>query len=256
MDDTGVGTLEAAIADAGTLLVQLEKYRRGVGPEGAALSRAVVALGDRARRGHRQDRLDAAVTGEFVADAERLIAELHELLAGIRGGTDYRAARAAHAAADHTALLRLLPAIFSGLDVVPAPPVLFHPVPWLRRGRPRPPAELADAVQRMHAEGVPGEGDDRAPGVDVDLPAVTLTLELPAGEPLALQISGATLDRPVLRHADTGDHLVHVTRLQTPFSVVLRSSLDDDGDAAEDYPAFRLELARVLADRGLRVEDA
>src|SRR5262245_39500769 len=126
MDDTSVGTLEAAIADAGTLLVRLEKYRRGVGPEGDALSRAVTALGDRARRSHRDDRLDAAVTGEFVADAERLVAELRELLATIQRGPDYRAARTAHAAGDQAALQRLLPAIFSELEVVAAPAMLFH----------------------------------------------------------------------------------------------------------------------------------
>ena len=258
MDDTGVGTLEAVIADAGTLLVRLEKYRRGVGPEGAALSRAVVALGDRARRGHRDDRLDAVVTGEFVADAERLVAELRELLATIQRGPDYRGARNAHTAGDHAALRRLLPAIFSGLDIVSAPPALFHVVPWLRRARPRPAAELADNLQRMHTDGLSAEGDDLAPGVDVDLPAVTFATELPAAEPVALRVDGTTLDAPVFRHADTGDHLVHVPQLQTPFIVVLRTTLDDEGggDAAEDYPRYRADLTRALADRGLRVEDA
>jgi len=258
MDDTGVGSLEAAIADAGTLLVRLEKYRRGVGPEGVALSRAVVALGDRARRGHREDRLDAAVTSEFVADAERLVAELRELLAAIQRGPDYRAARAAHVAADHTALERLLPAIFSGLDVVAAPPALFHVVPWLRRARPRPAAELADAIQRMQGAGIPAEGDDLAPGVDVDLPAVVLSAELPPAEPIALRIAGAALDHSLLRHADTGDYLVHVANVQTPFTIALRTTLDDEtaGDAGEDYPRYRAELAAALADRGLMVDDA
>jgi hypothetical protein len=258
MDDTGVGSLEAVIADAGTLLVRLEKYRRGVGPEGAALARAVVALGDRARRWHREDRLDAAVTGEFVGDAERLVAELRELLASIQRGPDYRAARTAHAAGDHGALQRLLPAIFSGLDVVSAPAELLYTVPWLRRARPRPAAQLADAVQRMHSEGLPAEGDDLAPGVDVDLPAVTFATELPPAEPVALRIDGTTLAPPIFRHADTGDHLVHVPHLRTSFTVVLRTTLDEDGggDAAEDYPRYRAELATALADRGLRVEDA
>ena len=64
--------LESAIADTGALLVQVQKYRRGTEPEGAALARDAMALGDAARRLHRRDALETAAVTALMAEAHAL----------------------------------------------------------------------------------------------------------------------------------------------------------------------------------------
>ena len=121
MDEGLVTELESAIADSGALVVRAQKYRRGAGPEGAALLGAALALGDEARRLHRRDALDAAAAAPLLAEARALAERLQALLAEVRAGVDYRAAVVAHRAGDRATLVRLLPAIFAGLEPAPAP---------------------------------------------------------------------------------------------------------------------------------------
>ena len=146
MDEGLVTELESAIADSGALVVRAQKYRRGAGPEGAALLGAALALGDEARRLHRRDALDAAGTARLLAEARALAERLRALLDEVRAGPDYRAAVAAHRAGDRAALARLLPAIFAGLEPAPAPGDFFAALAWLRRGRPRPAEEVVGEV--------------------------------------------------------------------------------------------------------------
>src|SRR5437870_2399153 len=100
MDEALVGELEAAVADTGALLVRAQKYRRGAGPEGSALAREALALGDAARRLHRRDALDAAAATRLLDEAHALAARLRALIAAVREAPEYRAAVAAHAAGD------------------------------------------------------------------------------------------------------------------------------------------------------------
>jgi len=83
VDEGLVTELESAIADSGALVVRAQKYRRGAGPEGAALLGAALALGDEARRLHRRDALDAAAAAHLLAGARALAERLQALLAEV-----------------------------------------------------------------------------------------------------------------------------------------------------------------------------
>src|SRR2546428_13399258 len=98
MDEGLVTQLESAIADTGALVLRAQKYRRGAGPEGAALLGAALALGDEARRLHRRDALDAAGTARLLAEARALAERLRAPLDEGRAGPAYPAALAAHRA--------------------------------------------------------------------------------------------------------------------------------------------------------------
>src|SRR5262245_55952643 len=100
MDEALVGALEAAVADVGALVVRVERYRRGVGPEGAALRAEALALGDEARRRHRAATLDDAHATRLLEHARRLADRLRALAAGVVASGDYRAARTAYASGD------------------------------------------------------------------------------------------------------------------------------------------------------------
>src|SRR5439155_1551428 len=110
VDEGLVTELESAIADTGALVVCAQKYRRGTGPEGAALLGAALALGDEARRLHRRDALDAAGAARLLAEARALAERPRALLAEVRAGADYRAAVAGHRAGGRARLARLRPA--------------------------------------------------------------------------------------------------------------------------------------------------
>jgi len=252
------GRLEAAVADMGALLVQVDKYRRGAGPEATALRRAVLALGDAARRLHRRDRLDAGAAASLLAEAEQLLERLRDQLAAIRAAPEYRAALAAKTQSDPRALAGALVTIFAGLELVPRPPDLYHAVAWLRRGRPRAAADVAAEVDRARSEGLAADDDDLARGVDPALPAVALTAEPPPDEPIVLRFPSATLPAPVCRLADTGDYLIHVERLRGPFTILLRATLDPDTaeETPVDYPSYRAELRAALSLLGISVETA
>jgi hypothetical protein len=261
VDDALVTELETAIADTGALLVRAQKYRRGAGPEGAALLREALALGDAARRLHRQEALDAAAARRLLAEAHALAARVRTLLAAIREAPAYRTAVAAHAAGDQARLAGALPAIFAGLEAVARPPDLFSPLAWLRRGRPRAVADIVAEVTQACAEGLAAEGDDLSPGADAELPAVTLAGERPADEPLALRLPAATLKAPVYRLADTGEYLVYIPRLRAPLAVLLSTELRIDEQlrvesAPSDYERYRADLRAALVAAGITVEDA
>jgi hypothetical protein len=260
VDEPFVTELETAIADTGALLVRAQKYRRGAGPEGAALLREALALGDAARRLHRQEALDAAAARRLLAGAHALAERVRTLLAAIREAPVYRAAAAAHAAGDQVRLAQALPAIFAGLEAAVSPPALFHPVAWLRRGRPREVADIVAEVTQASVTGLVAEGDDLSPGADAELPAVTLAGERPADEPVALRLPAATLPAPVYRLADTGEYLVYVPRLRAPLAALLSPELRIDEQlrvesAPADYERYRADLRAALAAAGVTVED-
>src|SRR5207245_6662238 len=123
-------------------------------------------------------------------------------------------------------LVRLLPAIFAGLEPALAPGDLFAALPWLRRGRPRPAEEVVGEVLAARAEGLAGEGDDLSPGADPELPAVTLRDDAPPAEPLVLRLPAAALPSPVLRLVESGEYLVPAARLPAPFALRLPARLD------------------------------
>jgi hypothetical protein len=259
VDEALVGELEAAIADTGALLVRAQKYRRGAAAEGGALVRRALALGDAARRLHRQDALDEAAARGLLAEAGALAERLRTLIAAVRAALAYREAVAAHAAGDHATLARLLPGIFAGLEAAPAPIDLFTPVASLRRGRLRPVAELVAEVLEARTHGLVAEGDDLSPGADAELPAVTLRPDPPAGEPALLRVPAAALPPPVLRLTESGDHLVHVPRLRVAGSVRLAVRLEPEEQprieiGAAEYARHRDALARALASAGIPVE--
>src|SRR5262249_17444912 len=143
--------------------------------------------------------------------------------------------------------------LFAGLEPVPAPPTLFHAVPWRRRGRPRAASMLAADVVGVLTEGLAAEGDDLSPGVDPGLPAVVLQEEPPAAEPAVLRLAGATLPLPVYHLEDTGEYLVYTGRLYAPATVMVAPALDAEGleDAPVDYPHYRDELCAALKAAGI-----
>ena len=259
MDEGLVTELESAIADTGALVVCAQKYRRGTGPEGAALLGAALALGDEARRLHRRDALDAAGAARLLAEARALAERLRALLAEVRAGADYRAAVAAHRAGDRAALARLLPAIFARLEPASAPGDLFATLAWLRRGRLRLAEDVVAEVLAARTEGLAGDGDDLSPGADPELPAVTLRSDALPTEPLVLRLPAAALPAPVLRLVESGDYLVHAARLPAPVALRLAARLETDEDlrvelAPADYARWRDAVARALAAAGVPVE--
>jgi hypothetical protein len=261
VDEALVSELESAIADTGALLVRARKYQRGAGPEGDGLAHEALALGDTARRLHRQAALDDAAAGRLLREARNLADRLRALVAEIHGAADYRAAVAAHAAGDHEALARLLPAIFAGLEPATVEVGdLFAPVAWLRRGRLRPAGDVAREVIEARTAGLPAEGDDLSPGADAALPAVVLS-DVPPDEPVVLRLGAGTVGGPVHRLSDSGDHLVHVPRLLAAPVVRLARRLQLDEQprveiAPGDWADFRDALAAALDAAGVPVEDA
>jgi hypothetical protein len=253
MGEEAANALETALADAGGLLVELEKFRASGGRDLAALRSEALALGDRARRLHGQHLLDGEAAASLLRDGDALIERLRTTLGELRDSPAYRAAAAAHGDGDHAALATLLPDLFQGLDLVPSPPPLFHPVPWLRRNRPRPAVEIAAEIARLRRDGIEAEGDALAWGVDPALPAVALLAERPSGDPVTLRFSPEALPPAVFRLADGGSHLVHVAVLSAPFDVLVPDSLDPEelGEISLDHARYRDELLDALQRAGV-----
>jgi len=258
--DEAAHDLEAAIADTGALLVRVQKYRRGAGPEGAVLAREALALGDAARRLHHRDALDQAGAAELLGRVRALTERLRALAAAARAAPEYLEAVAAERAGDRAALERTLPAIFAGL-VPAAPHDLFAPLAWLRRGRFRPVAEVVAEIERLRDEGLGADGDDLSPGSDPELPAVGLLPAPPPDEPIVLRFPLATLGAPVHRLVETDDHLVHVARLRAPFLVRIVAAFESPEQLrvepdADAWARWRTALADALGACGVAVETA
>jgi hypothetical protein len=252
-----VSELEAAIADTGALLVRAQKYRRGVGAEGTALAREALALGDRARRLHRHGTLDRESATGLLAEAGTLLERARAFVGSIRAAPEYQAAVQAHAAGDQATLARLLPELFAGLESAPSPSSLFRPAAWLWRGRLRAVAEVTADVLRAATEGLEAEGDDLSPGADTALPAVVLSADPPAEEPVVLRIDPpATL--PLYHLVESNEYLVYTPRLRVTPVVLLAPALPTDEQlrvdlTPEDYEAYRRELVAAFAAAGVPV---
>lgn len=257
MVDAPAGALEAALADAGLLLVELDKFRAAGDEPASGLRRETLALGDRARRLHRAATLDDAAGAALLVEARALGERLQDALRDIRAAPAFRAAVAAHRAGDHAALARLLPNLFAGLEHLVESPPLFHPITWLRRNRPRPPADVVADVSRMRDQGVPGHGDAETPGTDPELPALALLTE-PSADPILLRFAPEVLPPAVFRHRETREHLVHVPLLRARFEVVVPATLDPDevGEIPLDHARYRRELLDALGQAALPVRTA
>lgn len=253
MEDPEGATLEAAFADAGLLLVELEKFRAAHHEPADRLRAEALALGARARRQHRAGALGDTAAAVLGAETRALLERLRGTLRAIRQGRDFRAAVAAHRDGDHGALAALLPALFAGLRHVPSPPPLFHGVTWLRRNRPRPAPDVVADVVRARDQGLPADGDAETPGTDPELPAVALATDPPAADPLLLRFAPGTLPGAVFRLEETGVHLVHVPCLRSEFEVIVPETLDPEelGEISLDHPRYRAALLDALAQAGL-----
>ena len=116
-------TLEAAIADCGLLLVELEKLAGHREDALTALRAEAMAIGQEARRQHRARGLDdAAIAASLVDRAHAVVVRARDAVTALRQAPAYRAAVAAHRTGDHAALARLLPAVLDGLEWVAEPP--------------------------------------------------------------------------------------------------------------------------------------
>ncbi len=247
-------SLEQALADCGLALVELEKFRaaqRGAVP---ALRARALTIGHHARRLHRDRRLDdRTVAANLVDDALTVRTRLREAAHRLRATPTYRAAVEAHRAGRHGDLAALLPALFEGLEFVPAPPPLFHPIPWLRRNRPRPPADIAADLVHLRQHGVEADSDALAPGLDPDLPAVPLTMEPGGGNPVLIRFQPGRLPPAVFRLRPAARFLVHVAHLTAPFTVIAPKTLDPEelGEVSIDHPRYRERLLEAFAARGI-----
>ena len=255
MDDDVVSALEAAIADLGTLLVQLDKFRAGAAADARDLRTACHAIGDRARRAHKHGGLDGALARELHADAGAARVALERWLGAVRASPVHRAAVAALGAGDDVALRAALPELFAGVEGVAPPPALFHPVGWQRRGRPLPPGDVAAELVHLLAEGLPGDDDLAAPGVDPGLPGVVMSATPPLGAPVYVVLRDAARPAWALRLVATGDFVVPGMVLRVPFAVGLASPDDEDLDEwTLDPAAYRDALAAAITARGLSLD--
>jgi len=252
MADAAETTLEAAIADIGLRLLELEKFAPGTREAAGGLRTEALALGGRARRLHRAGTLGDATASGLEREAQGLLERLRDALQAIRSASPFRAAVDAHRAGDHARLASVLPLVFDDLEWVPHPPALFHAITWVRRNRPRPPAEVVADIARLREHGLPAEGDVETAGVDPELPAVALATQAPADDPVFLRFATRSLPPAVFRLGATGAHLVHVPRLTTPFDVIVPATLEDPGEITFDHPHYRDLLLHELARVGLQ----
>mgnify|MGYP000349245303 CR=1 FL=1 len=246
MDDAA-SQLEVAMADLGRLLLRLQKYRGTTTVHAACLADALL-LGDRARAGHRRQTLGSAAAGALLAEAHRLRERLAAAIARVHDSSLYRTAVRAHAQADFGTLRCVLPELFAELEPIADPRPCFTSVPWLRRGRPRAPADIVASIVRLAAEGLPAEGSPEAPGTDPELPAVPLAVAPPAEEPLVLTFAPQDVPPALFQLAASGSLLVHVARLHAPFQLHVAEEVDVE--AGVDWPSYRASLVASLAAAG------
>ena len=246
-------TLEAAIADCGLLLVELEKLAGHREDSLTTLRAEAMTIGQEARRQHRAGGLDdAAIAASLVDRAHAVVVRARDAVAALRQAPAYRAAVAAHRTGDHAALARLLPTVLEGLEWVAEPPPLYHAMSWMRRNRPLPADEVARHVVQAREAGLPADDDALAPGIDPELPAVPLASEPDGASPVLLRFEPGELPHAVFRLRLSGQMLVHVPVLRAPFDVVLPESLDPDelGEVSLDHPRYRESLVAALGAQG------
>lgn len=245
-------TLESTIADCGVLLVTLDKFRAARGDVIASLRAEALAAGHQARRLNRIGALDEAAAEALLDGVQRLLARVRAAVDSQRSTPAYRTAVEAHAAGDHGALQRLLPAIFADLVAAPPPAALYHPVAWLRRSRPRDVTAVVADIAQTRDVGLEAVADPIAPGLDPELPAVPLAAERPA-DPIALRFDAAALPRSIFRVEPSGEYLAHVPRLRAAFTAVVPDALDEDdlGEISLDHPRYRAALLAALHAAGL-----
>jgi hypothetical protein len=248
MDEDAAVALEQAITDAATLLLRVDKYRRGREADVAGIRRAVADVGARARRAHR-----AATGGEAMAglrdEARSLAVTLEEIVAEVLGSRPYREAVAAYGREDVATLRPLLFGIFTDLSDGPTSGGIFAPIDWSGRRGPRPPEDVVTAVDAVREEGFPASGDSLDPGVDPDLPAVTFGTGWPDGAPVALACRAERLGTPSVL-GPAGEVLVHQPRLRVEFEVVFQLARDRVDEWVEDPARYRSALAPLLEGRG------
>jgi hypothetical protein len=253
MTETRAGDLEATLADVGTLLVRLEKYRLEAHPEAGPLRASAIDLGNEARRLHRRGLLEGDAAASLLARTDQNRRALTRLLDAIQSGSDYQAAVEAHHRGDSAVLAALWPRLFVGVESGPAPNVAYHPVDWQRRGRPRVPAEIAASVKAQLLDGLDAAGDELSPGADPRLPVVSLTLHWPDGAPLALRFAGADLPPPLLHRPDVGEVLLPVRCFRGPAVVELAHASADVDEWAGDLTAFHARVVPALEAAGIVV---
>ena len=254
MNDDAVTALEAAIADLGTQLVQMDKFRAADADEARALRTAALAIGDRARRAHRQGTLDDALAHSLGAEVAATRAALAGWLARVRRSPVHHRAVEALARGDAAGLRASLGELFAAVRIVDAPPVLFHPVAWQRRGRPRAADEIAAEIARLRADGRPSEADEEMAGVDPALPGVLLQVSPPLGAPVYLVLRGTARPDWVVE-LPSGDVVAPGRSLHAAFVVGLADPDDDELDGWTLDPAtYRRELATALRAHALPID--
>jgi len=249
MADTA-GELEAAVTDAGTLLVWAEKYRHPDHAVPASLRRRLLGAGDEARGLARMRRLDGPAAAALLSEVGGIATALRALVTAARAAVAYRQAVAASAADDSATLARLLPGIFADLEIGPRPAAAFWVPVWQRRGRPLPPDDLARTLLALRSDGVPGEHDDLVPGVDPELPGVPLSLSDVCGAPLMLRYEGDVLPEPSLQ-LGAEQILVPGATMRLPFGVVLTAPEDSVDEWVPDPEAYHHALAAACERAGL-----
>src|SRR5512143_2142409 len=124
----------------------MDKFRAADTDEARRLRAAALAVGDRARRAHRHGALDAALARALHGEVAATHVALTGWLAAVRTSPLYRRAVDALLDGDDSALRASVGDLFAAVRIVEAPPALFHPVAWQRRGRPLPAAEVVASI--------------------------------------------------------------------------------------------------------------
>jgi hypothetical protein len=257
MADDAVTALEEAIADLGTLLVQMDKFRAARATDARRLRGVSLAIGDRARRAHRHGQLDPALARELAGDADAARASLTVWLATVRASAPFQQAVAALERSDDRRLQEALLDVYDAVAIVEPPAALLHPVAWQRRGRPRSADEVVQDLVRLRDEGLPGDDDPGAPGIDPSLPGVILHATPPPGAPVYLTLRGLIQPQWVLALAMTGDFVIPGSRRILPFAVSLADPDADDLDGWNLDPiAYRQSLETALRANGLPLDDS
>lgn len=249
MDDAGISTLEQALADVGSRLIEAEKYLPAAATA-TEVGRAASALGADARRELRHDTLDDAKTAALRTDAVALLHRLDAAIASARSSAAYQAALTAYAHDDQDALRTLVPQTFTAVALAEHTPSLFATVPWTRRGHAQSATEVATAIAALADGGLAAQGDELSAGADDQLRAIMFDPEPPEDEAVVLQIDPAHLNGPLFEHQQSGTFLFYRSQARVPFIVHVAESIDLDV-APPDYPAYRAALVEALRAAGL-----